>query len=224
MNKLDKALHEMCSLDKEASGDRKLNKVPAGIKMILTFAYILAVMWIDLNRPDYLILMLAFPTAIFILSDISFIKCFGRMKYVMGFVAVMAAANFIFSKDKTEGLLLMAGLLLKGMLTVIAAYILIVTTKIEKICGVLRKIHIPEIIVTTILLTYRYINILIKEFKRMSESYQMMAVSKKGIDIKYSGAFLGNLILRSIDKAKVVYDSMNLRGYEWFVENENSKH
>ena len=56
-------------------------------------------------------------------------------------------------------------------MTVIAIYILIITTTIDRVCMALRKIHIPEIIVMIIQLIYRYINVLLKETKRIVEAY-----------------------------------------------------
>ncbi len=62
----------------------------------------------------------------------------------------------------------MVTLMIKGILTVIAIYILIITTTIDRVCMALRKIHIPEIIVMIIQLIYRYINVLLKETKKNS--------------------------------------------------------
>jgi len=217
MNKVDKALHEMCQLDKEASAEGFLNKLNTGIKLIVTIFYLVCVMWVDSGNLPLLILFIVYPVMIFILSDISFMSCLRRMKYLFGFVMIMALANLFFADTLILGVILMMGLLIKGALSITSVYILIATTKIESICETLRRIHIPEIIVTTILLIYRYINVLLKEFKKMSEGYSMMTVGEKGIRISYAGAFLGNLILRSIDRAKLVYDSMNLRGYEWNI-------
>ena len=65
----------------------------------------------------------------------------------------------------TGGEISMVTLMIKGILTVIAIYILIITTTIDRVCMALRKIHIPEIIVMIIQLIYRYINVLLKEQK-----------------------------------------------------------
>lgn len=77
----------------------------------------------------------------------------------------------------------------------------------------LRKIHIPEIIVMIIQLIYRYINVLLKETKRIVEAYSLRAPGQKGINFKAWGSLLGQLLLRSIDRATDVHNSMSLRGY-----------
>ena len=50
----------------------------------------------------------------------------------------------------TGGEISMVTLMIKGILAVIAIYILIITTTIDRVCMALRKIHIPEIIVMII--------------------------------------------------------------------------
>lgn len=75
----------------------------------------------------------------------------------------------------------MVTLMIKGILTVIAIYILIITTTIDRVCMALRKIHIPEIIVMIIQLIYRYINVLLKETKRIVEAYSLRAPGQKGL-------------------------------------------
>ena len=115
----------------------------------------------------------------------------------------------------TGGEISMVTLMIKGILTVIAIYILIITTTIDRVCMALRKIHIPEIIVMIIQLIYRYINVLLKETKRIVEAYSLRAPGLKGINFKAWGSLPGQLLLRSIDRATDVHNSMSLRGYNF---------
>ena len=94
-----------------------------------------------------------------------------------------------------------------------AAYALIATTSIEKICYALRMLRIPRIIVTQILLTYRYITVLLREANAMTQAYALRAPRPKGVHFKVWGSLSGQLLLRSIDRANEVYESMILRGY-----------
>ena len=118
----------------------------------------------------------------------------------------------------------MLTLVIKGILSVLASYLLIATTTIEKICYALRIIHVPSIIVTQIMLMYRYISMLIGEAERITKAYSLRAPGQKGIHFKVWGSLAGQLLLRSIDKAETVYDSMCLRGFNGeFYYSENQK-
>ena len=68
-------------------------------------------------------------------------------------------------------------------------------------------------LVTTILLTYRYIVLLLQEANRISTAYALRAPGQKGIHFRAWGSLLGQLLLRSMDRAQLVYESMLLRGY-----------
>lgn len=64
-----------------------------------------------------------------------------------------------------------------------------------------------------ILLMHRYLIVLIKEVERMQQAYKLRAPGRKGIQFKNWGSFAGLLLLRSMDRAEEVYESMKLRGF-----------
>ena len=47
----------------------------------------------------------------------------------------------------------------------------------------------------------------------MSDAYHLRAPGQKGIHVSAWGSFLGQLLLRSMDRAQELYSSMQLRGY-----------
>ena len=87
------------------------------------------------------------------------------------------------------------------------------TTPIDVLCAALRKFHVPATLVTLLLLTYRYIGVMTEELAVMTEAYHLRAPGQKGIHVSAWGSFLGQLLLRSMDRAEELYNSMLLRGY-----------
>lgn len=63
------------------------------------------------------------------------------------------------------------------------------------------------------MLVYRYIILFLKETERMTDAYMLRAPGQKGVHYKAWGTMIGQLLLRSMDRAQTVYDSMMLRGY-----------
>lgn len=55
--------------------------------------------------------------------------------------------------------------------------------------------------------------VLLKEANKITESYSLRAPNQKGINYKVWGSLIGQLLIRSIDKAENIYESMCLRGY-----------
>ena len=107
----------------------------------------------------------------------------------------------------------MVTLMLKGLYCLMASFLLMATTSIDKLCAALRILHLPRLLVTLLLLTYRYVGVMTEELAVMSEAYHLRAPGQKGIHISAWGSFLGQLLLRSMDRAQELYSSMLLRGY-----------
>ena len=104
--------------------------------------------------------------------------------------------------------------MLKGFYCVLSAYILIATTSIEEICYGLRMVHVPKILVIVILLIYRYFGLMGSEADRIATAYSLRAPSQKGIRYNAWGTLVGQWLLRSMDRAGAVYESMLLRGFK----------
>ena len=47
----------------------------------------------------------------------------------------------------------------------------------------------------------------------MQQAYSLRAPGQKGVHISAWGSFLGQLLLRSMDRAEALYESMGLRGF-----------
>ena len=107
----------------------------------------------------------------------------------------------------------MVTLMLKGCFSLMASFLLIATTSIDSLCAALRKLHVPEMLVTLLLLTYRYIGVMLEQVAVMTQAYKLRAPGQKGIHISAWGSFLGQLLLRSMDRAEELYSSMRLRGF-----------
>ena len=113
----------------------------------------------------------------------------------------------------TGGVISMLTLMLKGVFSLMASFLLIATTPMDTLCAALRKIHVPSVLVTLLLLTYRYIGVMLNEVSVMTQAYKLRAPGQKGIHISAWGSFLGQLLLRSMDRAAELYNSMCLRGF-----------
>lgn len=126
----------------------------------------------------------------------------------------------------TGGIISMSTLMLKGVFSLMASFLLIATTSIDALCAGLRKLHVPGILTTLLLLTYRYIGLMIEQVAIMSESYCLRAPNQTGIHFSAWGSFLGQLLLRSQDRAQELYESMLLRGFTgefYYVQIRNAQ-
>lgn len=222
MNKLSKTIYEIQSIEDLANRECFINKIHPSIKFITTIIYISLVVSIDKYNIGKLIGMSIYPIFLLITFDISLKDTLRKLKIVLPLLLFMGIFNPIFDNKIlitingikiSQGVISMITLMMKGILTVLGSYLLVATTTIDKICYSMDKIHIPNIFIAEVLFIYRYVTVLLKEANKITEAYSLRAPNEKGIKYKVWGSLLGQLLLRSIDKAESIYESMCLRGY-----------
>lgn len=221
MSKIGNAIHEIHYMDSIAERDQWVNRIHPLVKLLLTIIYIATV--VSFYKYDVIGLagMAVYPIAVFILSELSFRDSLKRLRVVLPLVCFIGLFNPFFDRIPVEilglrmnaGVISMITLIMKGIMTVLASYLLIATTTIEKLCYAFRLIHVPKILVTQIMLTYRYVTVLLEEVNRITQAYSLRAPNQKGVHFKVWGSLTGQLLLRSMDRAGIVYESMTLRGY-----------
>lgn len=222
MSKLSNALYEIQTIDDMARRNQWVNQIHPLIKLCITIFYMLIVISFDKYDITGLLGMIIYPIIMFELAEISLREALYRLRIVLPLVCIIGIFNPIFDNTPvtticditiTSGMFSMLSLMLKGIFTVLSSYLLITTTTIEKLCYALRLIHIPKLFVTQLLLTYRYILVLLSEANYVTQAYSLRAPKQKGIKFKVWGSLSGQMLLRSIDRANELYQSMCLRGY-----------
>lgn len=221
-DRIHSAIKDVHALDNEAGRDTWLNRVHPAVKLLVTLLFIALTASYSKYDLGGVIRVTVYPAALFILGDVSFGQAMKRLRFVLPFVLFLGILNPFFDRTVmmnaagipvSGGIISMLTLMLKAFNTVSAAYLLIATTSIRKICYALRKFHVPKIFVTELLLIYRYIILLLQEVERIRDAYQLRAPGKKGVALKAWGSLPGLLLLRSADRAERVYQSMLLRGF-----------
>ena len=208
----------------ELSGESSpLHSLHAGAKLFVTILYIVLV--VSFERYDFsgMIIMVLYPVLLFQISGLSAALCFYRLRVVLPLVCAVGLFNPLLDHSvalKLGGVVISGGtvsmltLMLKGVLCLTASYLLIASTPFDAICSSLAAVHLPAGAITLLLLTYRYISLMLEEISIMLEAYSLRAPGQKGIQFSAWGSFLGQLLLRSMDRAEEIYAAMQLRGYD----------
>lgn len=223
MDKLSNAQSELREMDALAAQDSPVHRLHPLCKLVITIAYIVTV--VSFPKYDFsgLVVMVLYPVLLFQVSGIPVHLCFYKLRIVLPLVCAVGLANPFLDHTPllqlgtltvTGGVVSMVTLMLKGVFSLMASFLLIATTPIDALCAALRKLHVPGLITTLLLLTYRYIGVLMEQVSIMNEAYQLRSPGQKGIHISAWGSFLGQLLLRSMDRAEELYSSMLLRGFE----------
>lgn len=233
MSKITNAIFEIQEMDELAEKKTRIHQVHPLVKLVITIVYITCVVSFDKYDFFGLILMLIYPMMVFNLSEIKVKYYFKKVWVVLPMVCFVGLFNPIFDHTPmmnigsiviTGGMISMLTLMIKGTYAFMASFLLIATTGIERICYALKLLHIPSIMVTQILLAYRYITLLMSETNAVIEAYSLRAPNEKGVKYKIWGSLVGLLLFRTIDRARNLYESMVLRGFngEFYYANRQT--
>lgn len=179
------------------------------IAIIIAMAY-LSIIKGGLSVPEYLSILMI-PIAFILIGTITIGIDFanqpiGQYNLYLGFCYVIT------SKEKLK---IMIFLILKVFAAISTLQLMTLSTPSSEIISVLRKAHVPKLIVELMNMVYRYIFILLDVYARMKNS----AESRQGYcDFKTScysfGSIASNMLIISMKKANAYYDAMEARCYD----------
>lgn len=222
MNKISSARLEFLEMDALAALSSPIHALHPMAKLWTCLFYIACVVSFPKYSLSALVPMLLYPVLLFQISGIELRQCFHKLRVVLPLVCAVGLANPFFDRavmlrigtvGVSGGVISMLSLMLKGVLALMASFLLVATTRIDALCAALRRLHVPSVLVTLLLLTFRYVSLMLEELSVMTEAYHLRAPGQRGIHISAWGSFLGQLLLRSMDRASELYESMQLRGF-----------
>ncbi|MDR2494901.1 MAG: cobalt ECF transporter T component CbiQ [Spirochaetaceae bacterium] len=220
---LSRAASEIDRLERLALGNSPVHRLHPRAKIIGTFVFILAVVSVPAGRVSALMPFFLYPAVLMPLSDTPLKPLFLRLLVALPFSLMGGlSALFLFREPVfalggltiTAGTLSFCSIMLKTVLTVLAALILIAATPFVEIASHLRGLGVPAVLSLQLVMTYRYIGVLLGEAASMVTAYRLRAPDRKGIVMGDMGSFLGQLVLRSFDRAERVYQAMKCRGFQ----------
>ena len=222
MNFVHSGLLELSATEYAAEGSSVIHLLHPLTKLAVTLSYIAVLSSFSRYALSDMLIFILYPVLVSAASGIGILAGLKRMRPVLPLIIMIGIFDPFFNREPfthigsvtiSYGLISMATLLLRGILSLLAAWFLIATTDIYDMCRALRLIHVPELLVTLLLLSMRYIHVLMREAAVMTDAYHLRSPGQRGIRVDAWGSFLGGLTLRSIDRAQRIYDSMMLRGF-----------
>jgi cobalt/nickel transport system permease protein len=145
-----------------------------------------------------------------------------RVVLALPFVLLAGVSNIIFDTSTaltvagvavSTGVVSFASILFRTFLCVTAVLLMVAVTPFIELTGQLRRMHVPDIFVTLFEMIYRYIGVLLEEASSMYTAYMLRSTEHKGLQMRHMGSFVGQLLIRSFDRAERVYAAMKCRGY-----------
>ena len=195
------------------------NNIYVSIAVILMMGYLTVV--IGELEFDHYISMMTIPIVFMVVGAIT-IAIGYSLKPIGEYNLHVFGLFYIYWSRKS--LLMAAVLILKAFGAVSCLYMMTLTTPLTELVSVLRKVHLPKLIVELMNMIYRYIFIMLDTYGRLKNS----AESRLGYcDFKTScysfGQIASNLFIVSLKKANAYYNALEARCYDGelnFLEEE----
>lgn len=195
-------------------------------KLLSALVFIVAV--VSVSRYDLfgLISYLIYPFLLMPASETPYRPVLKRFALALPFAVFAGLANMVFDTAPaffigglsiSYGAVSFAVILIKTYLAVMAVLILAATTTLQELSHQLVRIKVPAVLVMLITMIYRYLGVLLSEASTMMTAYALRSPGAKGVKMKDMGSFVGQLLLRSVDRASRVYAAMKCRGYQGAV-------
>lgn len=185
-------------------------RVPASIKLALVLAFIVATSLAP-RKPHWIYEVFAGVLVIaWILARMPLRFALKRMLVAEFFIAGIVGL-YLLSPQNSDILL---STVFKSNLCVFAALLLIWTTPFQELLAQLKKLKTPPLILTTLLLLYRYLPLLREESRRMQRARASRTFSRsKPLQWRILSQVAGQLFVRSADRAQRIYLAMCARGW-----------
>lgn len=220
--KFDQEFFNLGYLDRLSYKDTFIHNIDARVKLLATLLYVVIVVSFPKYAISSLIPFLLFPIVFMTLGEIPVSYVAKRILIVSPFIFFVAIFNPILDRNIafelygipiSYGFLSFFSILIKFALTVSSIIILVATTSFAGLCFAMRYFKVPEIFVNQLLFLYRYIFVLSEEAMRMIRARDMRSFGKKGTEIRFFVKLVGNLLIRSLNRAERIYYAMLSRGF-----------
>lgn len=223
MIKLEANWIDVRYLDTLATKNTIIHRLNPCVKLIVVLIFIITVTSFPKYEINGLLPFILFPTVMMSLGNLPARPLLKRLLLVAPFVVFVGIFNPIFDQTPviqfgslvlTGGWLSFISITIRLCLTVTTALILVATTGINALGAALLRIGIPKVLVVQIMIMYRYLHVLLEEFVRSIQAYSLRSFHGTGVRYRAWGSLLGQLLIRSIDRANRIYQSMLCRGFD----------
>jgi cobalt/nickel transport system permease protein len=198
-------------LHDHSRGDSPVHRLPAALKFAVALALVLMTVLLPRSQPAGLGIVAVVLVLVAIVSRIPPLFLLKRLLLLEPLVLGVAVL-MLFQPD---GLRVFLILLLKTNLCLLATILLSNTTPFAEMLRVLKRIHVPWLMVSTLTLMHRYLFVLVDESERMRRARSSRTFTHgRRFHWHTLATVLGQLFIRATGRAERIYDAMCARGWK----------
>lgn len=198
-------------LDRYSRQDSPLHRVSAEAKLACTLGIVALTVAAPLGALPYFIGLASGLVAAALVGRIPFAYLGRRLLWMEPFVLGVGVLTLL----QPQGWKVFLGIVIKSTLSLVTMVLLANTTPFAEVLRVLRRVHIPGLLVTTLALMYRYLFVLVDEAERMQRARAARTFERRRWrGWKTLATVVGQLFVRSTERAERIYSAMLARGWK----------
>lgn len=214
---------DLGTLDRMGLSDSPIHRLDPRAKLLVTFAFLLAVVSHDKYAVSALTPFFLYPAVLLALScvPVTFLLC--RLLWAAPFAVLLGAFNPLIDHaplltlgglDISGGWVSFASILLRFALVVSALVLLVATTGVPALAHAAQRLGMPRAFVVQLLMLYRYLFVLAGEAGRMARAHRLRAGDRRAAAWRVFARMAGQLLLRALDRADRIHRAMLCRVFD----------
>lgn len=223
MGKLETAFLDIGRLDLLAGQDTTVHRLDPSAKVITTLIFAVCVVSFGKYELSALLPFAVYPIWLAGMGRVPFGFIVKKVLAVAPFALLVGVWNPILDKKilfhlgefgVSGGWVSFASIMARFALTVSTAFILIAVTSFQGLCMGLQRLGMPQVMTVQLLFLYRYLFVLGEEAMSLGRARALRTFKGRGMGLKVFSQIIGNLLLRTLDRAQRVYQAMLARGFD----------
>ncbi len=197
-------------LDRYSRLPSPVHRLPSSVKLLVALAVIVGTVAEHASAWWFFAGILVFLTAVILVSSIPPGFIIRRVLTLEPFVIGVAVLGLF----QPGGTAVVIVLVVKSTLCLLTAVLFANTTPFPEVLRVLRRFRMPELLVSVLALMYRYVFVLIDEAERMHRARLGRTFTSGRRHVwKMLATIVGQLFVRSTERAERIYAAMLARGW-----------
>lgn len=222
MTRLEKAITILNARQLKPTSKSHISGIDSKALLIVTVIYLVTMLSVPLRQTDAIIWFAIYPIISAPLAHIPYERLFRNSLYVLPLLIFIGIFNpfydrtsafTVFGLTVTAGWISFLSIIIRGLLATQALLLLIQVAGYNDMCEALRRLGFPAVIVTQLLMVYRYLEVLLQEALTMQRARIARSYGRSSFKASMWGPFVGQLLLRTIERSRRINMAMKARGF-----------
>lgn len=223
MARIEASLFEIGTLDTFSYQKTPVHRLDPRIKVVTTLLFIVVVLSFDKHTVSALVPFVIYPIALATLGNVPFGYLFKKILVALPFALMIGILNPVFDRSVmlyigsiqiSGGWVSFTSIMIRFALTVSAALILVATTGFNSMCTAMERMGAPRVFASQLSFLFRYLFVLTEEAVRMVRARALRSFNGRGMGFKVFVNMMGQLLLRTMDRAERIHLAMLCRGFD----------